>query len=171
MNQPEDIYQPPKSEIRVEPRVGEEALAGRGSRLGAAMIDGVLVLVLSVPLLFVLGIMSVEQFTSGEEPTLVANLLGGFIGVAIYLVLHGHGLANRGQTLGKRALGIKIVDLNGSLVPFGRLITWRYVPIWLISMVPVIGGVLSLVDVLFIFRQDRRCVHDLIAGTRVVTAR
>jgi uncharacterized RDD family membrane protein YckC len=28
----------------------------------------------------------------------------------------------------------------------------------------------SLVDVQCIFREDRRCVHDLLAGTRVVTA-
>jgi hypothetical protein len=31
-----------------------------------------------------------------------------------------------------------------------------------------VGTFLVLVDVLFIFRKDRRCVHDHIAGTRVV---
>jgi uncharacterized RDD family membrane protein YckC len=34
----------------------------------------------------------------------------------------------------------------------------------------MIGPVLALVDVLLIFRNDRRCGHDLIAGTRVVHA-
>jgi uncharacterized RDD family membrane protein YckC len=28
--------------------------------------------------------------------------------------------------------------------------------------------ILPLLDALFIFRQDRRCIHDLIAGTKVV---
>ena len=31
------------------------------------------------------------------------------------------------------------------------------------------GQTLGLIDVLFIFRSDRRCVHDLIAGTKVVS--
>jgi hypothetical protein len=29
---------------------------------------------------------------------------------------------------------------------------------------------LSIVNVLFIFRSDRRCIHDLVADTRVVEA-
>ncbi len=33
-------------------------------------------------------------------------------------------------------------------------------------VVALIDGLIS--DVLFIFRKDRRCVHDLIAGTQVV---
>ena len=39
------------------------------------------------------------------------------------------------------------------------------------SMVPMLGGFASLVDALCIFREDRRCIHDLIAGTRVIEYR
>jgi uncharacterized RDD family membrane protein YckC len=28
----------------------------------------------------------------------------------------------------------------------------------------------AIVDALFIFRGDRRCIHDMIAGTRVIEA-
>ncbi len=38
----------------------------------------------------------------------------------------------------------------------------------MIGMVPYVGGIYGLIDSLFIFREDRRCVHDLIAGTKVV---
>jgi uncharacterized RDD family membrane protein YckC len=40
-----------------------------------------------------------------------------------------------------------------------------------VALIPVIGGFLPLVDVLFIFRHDRRCIHDLLAGTNVVKVR
>ncbi|MEA2700447.1 MAG: hypothetical protein QOI66_4718, partial [Myxococcales bacterium] len=38
----------------------------------------------------------------------------------------------------------------------------------IISAIPYLGGLYALVDALFIFRDDRRCIHDLIAGTRVI---
>ena len=36
----------------------------------------------------------------------------------------------------------------------------------LLGFIPLYG----VVDILFIFREDRRCIHDLIAGTVVVNA-
>jgi hypothetical protein len=39
---------------------------------------------------------------------------------------------------------------------------------WSVSLVPGIGALAVTVDDLFIFRTDRRCLHDLIAGTKVV---
>jgi uncharacterized RDD family membrane protein YckC len=30
------------------------------------------------------------------------------------------------------------------------------------------GAILYLIDVLFIFRDNRRCLHDLLAGTKVI---
>ncbi len=58
---------------------------------------------------------------------------------------------------------------DGRLLSFGRLIGLRYLPVWLVSVIPVIQ-LFGMIDALFIFRRDRRCVHDLIAGTKVVRA-
>ena len=44
----------------------------------------------------------------------------------------------------------------------------RYFPLAVIAQIPFAGGIFSLIDCLFIFREDRRCIHDLIAGTKVV---
>ena len=44
----------------------------------------------------------------------------------------------------------------------------RYFPVQLVGNIPFIGPLLGIVNVLLIFRADRRCGHDLIAGTRVV---
>ena len=34
--------------------------------------------------------------------------------------------------------------------------------------VPVLGGLFALADILAIFGEERRCLHDRIAGTKVV---
>jgi uncharacterized RDD family membrane protein YckC len=34
----------------------------------------------------------------------------------------------------------------------------------------MVGNFVGILDALFIFRSDRRCIHDLIAATRVVRA-
>jgi hypothetical protein len=60
--------------------------------------------------------------------------------------------------------------LEGRKPAFGRLIGLRIRDCWAIGLVPIIGPIYSIVDVLFIFRDDRRCIHDHIAGTRVVVA-
>ena len=38
----------------------------------------------------------------------------------------------------------------------------------LVAQIPYIGAFLILADVLCIFREDRRCLHDHLAGTRVI---
>lgn len=38
-----------------------------------------------------------------------------------------------------------------------------------VADIPLIGPILNLVSILFVFRENRRCVHDHIAGTVVVT--
>jgi uncharacterized RDD family membrane protein YckC len=40
----------------------------------------------------------------------------------------------------------------------------------LISTIPFVGWIYAIVDVLFIFSENKQCLHDKIAGTIVVNA-
>jgi uncharacterized RDD family membrane protein YckC len=69
----------------------------------------------------------------------------------------------------------KIVDDQGRVPNFGKLLVFRYFIIWvagqvLLILIPLIAIFIDLVDVLFIFGRERRCLHDYIAGTWVINA-
>jgi uncharacterized RDD family membrane protein YckC len=148
---------------------GDE-LAGRWARLGAAIIVGIIMLAVVMPVMYMGGYMQAATAAAqaGEQVPFGTTLMWAVIGFVIFVVVQGFPLNSTGQTWGKKALKIKIVDLAGNKPPLGRLLGLRYLPIQVASNVPMIGPVLALVDVLLIFRNDRRCGHDLIAGTRVV---
>jgi uncharacterized RDD family membrane protein YckC len=90
---------------------------------------------------------------------------GVLVGLAIVNCIFLH---RYGQTLGKRALKIAIVRADGERVGLSRVLMMRALPISLIMMIPWFGKVGWLVDVLMIFGNDRRCLHDLVADTIVV---
>ena len=68
--------------------------------------------------------------------------------------------------------GLTVFLRLGEVPPFGKLIGLRYLPLMVVSVIPIpLIQIAGLIDALFIFRADRRCVHDLMAGTRVIVAR
>ncbi|WP_298578089.1 RDD family protein [uncultured Luteimonas sp.] len=147
--------------------LGETNLAGLGQRLGAAIIDTIILLAIMLPLMFVGGYWQVAMAAEGQVPFLT-TLMWAVVGLAVFVAVQFYPLNANGQTWGKRVLGIRIVDMDGAKPPVGRLIALRYLPVQVVSNVPLVGTVLALVNVLLIFRSDRRCGHDLIAGTQVV---
>lgn len=167
-------YQSPVSTVEAVAVQGDgPLLAERMARLGAAILDSIIMLAVTVPVMWFGGYWDavMRAAMSGTRVALGTTLLWSLVGFCIFLLIQGYPLHASGQTWGKRVAGVKIVDLDGRKPDFLRLLLRRYVPLQLASLVPFIGNILVLVDVLFIFRQDRRCLHDLIAGTRVVPAR
>lgn len=165
----ENIYQTPQSSVLEENNA--EALASRWSRLGAAILDAIIAAIVVVPIAFSLGIFealmaSVEAGADavGTQYTITMAI----VGLGTFFLLNGYWLATKGQTVGKKLVGIKIVTMDRQLPAFGKLIALRYLPLWMVTYLPMVGGILPLIDVVFIFRSDKRCVHDLIAGTQVV---
>jgi len=67
-------------------------------------------------------------------------------------------------TLGKRAVGIKVTDLEGSRISFGRA-TARYFSKFLSGLICAVGYVMAG------FTQRKQALHDMIASTLVVRAR
>jgi uncharacterized RDD family membrane protein YckC len=141
-------------------------LAGRWSRLGAALIDGILAgLVLwCVSLLTPFNVFR-PSLHNGLMVVMVENTLAGFV---IFLVLHGYLLQTRGQTIGKMLLRIRIVRTDGSTATLARLAGLRYFANSVLALIPVVGWLYGLADALMIFRQSRKCLHDNLADTIVV---
>ncbi len=160
-----DVYAPPQSQLE---ELEKFELASRGSRLGAAIIDGIINMLTVIPLMMALGMW--EMVIGGEEPGLMFTVGVGLASFVLFALIHGYFLATGGQTIGKKILGIRMVDMQDQILPVPSILGKRYLPITLVSMIPLIGQILPMIDILFIFRKDRRCIHDLIAGTKVVLA-
>lgn len=162
-------YQSPLTQSeRPEEPTPEFPLASRLSRLGAVLIDGLISMFVTVPIMFFSGYFQRAMQNNVAQTEVILMTI---FGIVLFMVIHGYLLATRGQTVGKLAAGVKIVDYHtNELLPIGKLVGLRYLPIWIISTLPLVS-MLGLVDVLFIFGNERRCVHDYIAGTKVIMAR
>ncbi len=80
------------------------------------------------------------------------------LGVQLYL-------ASSGQSIGKRMLRLRVVRTDGSPASLARIVFLRNGVIVLLGS---LCGVVSLVDALMIFGEERRCLHDQLADTIVV---
>lgn len=157
-------------------------VASYGKRLLAFLIDGLCLVTSLMLLIQFLGITDldiskyadseamqkafIEKIISLPHEQQVLLVLGPYI---IFFILHGYLLSQFGQTLGKRLVGLAIVTLNDEKPPFWPLIAQRYLPQWLVSSIPMLGPLLRLVDVLYIFNNPlNACLHDKLARTKVV---
>ncbi|MEM8815364.1 MAG: RDD family protein [Pseudomonadota bacterium] len=160
-------YATPDADVAVDDITGDE-LAGRFTRFLAAIVDSIILGILFAPIMFFVGYF--ERVASGQNILLEA-LGWTFGGIFLWIAVNGYTLAKQGQTLGKMLLGVRIVSAeNGRIIPLWKVAGVRYLPFMLISQVPLLGFFAMLANWLFIFRADRRCIHDLVAGTRVVKA-
>ena len=161
-------YAPPAAEVRDAPRPADAPgnLASRALRFMGSMVDAIVQLAIGAPLIVFSGYWEralAGQVSFGDTLLLI---LGG---MTVFLLLNGYLLATAGQTIGKRIVGTRIVNVSDERIPkFLTLVGARYGSTWLISLIPGVGNLYGLVDALFVFRNDRRCVHDLIAGTKVI---
>lgn len=101
-------------------------------------------------------------FTGPTAMIVSLVLVLGLISVNVAL------LNGNGQTIGKRAVGTKIVRTDGSEVELWRVIVLRYLPLFFARWIPVVGGLAYLADALVIFGNEKRCIHDYIADTIVI---
>jgi uncharacterized RDD family membrane protein YckC len=143
-------YAAPRAEAEAAP-AASQPLATRGTRFLARILDGIV----EFSPVAVGGILAVV-LSSEDRPRMLPLVLGylGLLGLWVYQIVR---LVQTGQTLGKKWMGIKVVRLNGQLPSLGE----QFVRGLVLSL-------LGLISILFIFRNDRRCLHDLAGETRVV---
>lgn len=160
-------YAPPQATVAdvADENQGPQ-LAGRVERLGAAILDTVFQ---SLVLWGVSLLTPYNPWDAQGRDAWSFNAASVAIGVVIFLLLNGYLLATRGQTIGKILLKIRITRPSGEAVSITRL-ALRYGAGFAAALVMVVVWVYSLIDCLMIFRESRRCLHDVIADTIVVKA-
>jgi uncharacterized RDD family membrane protein YckC len=137
------------SEPSYQPTGGDGPSGPRASfwrRFGAALLDGIIVGVVGGIIGQILG------GGSGADGIVV------LLGVAYYTYLEG----SSGQTLGKKALGIRVIDLaGGGSIGYGRAFI-RYIG-RIVSAIPLFLGYLWM-----LWDKESQTWHDKFANSVVV---
>ncbi|WP_028454207.1 RDD family protein [Chitinilyticum litopenaei] len=157
-------YAAPQSDLSISE---SDQLASRGSRLGAALLDGLVVGMIVFAPLIIWGESQALAWIGSTSEWLLTPLFI-MLGLLAFLLPNGYLLAKHGQTVGKRVAKIKIVGLDGKPLPFIKLVFMRYGIMQSLGSLPFIGWAFTLMNVATIFRPDRRCMHDMLAGSKVV---
>ena len=124
---------------------GSGPRAGFWRRFGASLIDGILI--------------GVVFFILVAALKAVGDAIGVLLSIAYYVYFEG---GPRGQTLGKRALGIRVIDFdNGGPIGYGRAFV-RYIGRIVSGLVIYIGYLWMLWD------REKQCWHDKFANDVVV---
>jgi uncharacterized RDD family membrane protein YckC len=166
---PQNPYAPPTAPVAdVVSGTGPGELAERASRLGAVIVDGLIVLVAYLPAMIV-GFRNFDPQRGLRNFVNNGTIITGCI-MLVILAITCVLVARNGQTIGKRLIGIKVVRSNGEKASFWRIFLLRNVVNAIPSLIPFVGYVYGLVDTLFIFTESRQCLHDKIADTVVVKA-
>jgi uncharacterized RDD family membrane protein YckC len=163
---------PPPGELGGAPVAGQLVPVGPWRRFVSRFIDGLVLLIPNLVLAAVLTDGSSAGLAGiGSDDDFVYLLLSTALSFAYAVWLE----ASRGQTVGKMALGIKVIGPDGRL-PAPDAAMRRNV--WLLlALVPILGGILSFVAAVAIgvtIANDpfKRGTHDNFAGgTAVVRSR
>ena len=127
--------------------------AGFWQRLGAYLIDTLLIFVGAVLVGFLIGVVAGE----GAAGIAVAYLLI-FVGSLLYFVLLD--ASERQGTIGKGALGLKVTNLEGGRISTGQSLGRNFIK-WIFG----IGAIAMF------FSEKKQALHDMAASTLVVRAR
>lgn len=183
--QPPGGYPPPGGQqmgyaaVPVSPQ--GRPLASWGKRLGAALIDAVVITIPSYIIMLVVGVgafqsadIETDEFGNvvsvGDPSSFIVTMLVSFgivtaLGIAYQVYFNG---SEKGQTIGKMALKIQVRDeKTGGPIGYGRAaIRWLVaVVLWAACYVP------GIVDALFpLWDPKRQTIHDKAANSLVVDA-
>jgi len=164
-------YAPPTAEVLADAAVvagGEVVYAGFWKRTAAYALDSVIAGMVSgiigaiIGAAFGAGLLGSGNMAGNEGKLiavqLIGNLIGMLIGAAYFAGFHS---SSSMATLGKMAVGIKVVRSNGERVSFLRGVG-RYFALFVSTLLLMIGFFMAG------FTERKRALHDMLCDTLVV---
>jgi uncharacterized RDD family membrane protein YckC len=155
---------------------GPYTLASWGRRVGAQLIDGVIVGIGAVILLVLITApFSIGFFANNTVGfvSIVVGVLLAVLSIAVVSLLYAPAMMARtnGRTIGRSALGIRVVRADGQAMTFGfAMLREVAVKALLFGVAGTLtAGIANLLDVLWpLWDEENRALHDFVVNTRTV---
>jgi uncharacterized RDD family membrane protein YckC len=152
--------------------IGARRYAGFWIRFVALLIDGVILgiveAIINIPLTMLMGAGAAGMATNGSAAGLGAILAAQgliiLINFAIGISYEVYFISSRGATLGKMALGLKVIRVDGGPISVG-LAVGRYLAKLLSAFILGIGFIIAGFD------DEKRALEDRLCDTRVIYTR
>jgi predicted Zn finger-like uncharacterized protein len=138
-----------------------QGYAGFWKRCAAAIIDGFSLMIGGFIIGGFIGLIYSLTMETSQGSDILGNVVGIALGWLYFAIMES---SSKQGTLGKMALGIKVTDLSGNAISFGKATGRHFSKI--ISMI-----ILSIGYLLAAFTPKKQGLHDMMAGCLVVNSR
>lgn len=151
--------------LQLEVKFAGTIFSGLLTRVVALMIDYLVLTMIFTFLLVITGNNSSALWAGTIEMEQIHSLL--FYTVVVFFLINSKLLFDRGQSVGKMLMGLKIQSADGQPVSRKQILK-RFAFYWLLWLIPVYGIILVLVECLYALLDSKGAGHDRFAGTQVV---
>jgi uncharacterized RDD family membrane protein YckC len=130
--------------------------AGFWIRFLAYFIDSILMGIVNIVILY--AVVGIDTLADPQEGALMSNALTILIPLLYFTLMQS---SSKQATLGKMAVGIKVLNSNGETVSFAQALG-RYLSKIVSAIILLIGFIMAGFD------SKKQALHDKMAGTYVV---
>jgi len=133
--------------------------AGFWRRFAAVFLDGILVAIITVPVMLVVGRdIDTSTMEGLQRFSDLSNVISTILSIVYGTVFEGSAMQG---TPGKRVLGMAVTNTDGDRIGFGRALGR--------NLAKLLSGIILLIGYLIQpFTARRQALHDLLAGTLVL---
>jgi len=140
--------------------------AGFWLRFAAYLIDTTIIVLIFIPLTLALAVASASATDGDDNGAMalfqLANMGLNLVSIVVSWLYSSLLESSSWQaTLGKKAVGIRVTDMNGNRISFGQA-TGRHFGKILSSLICLVGFIMAA------FTEKQQALHDILAGTLVV---
>ena len=147
-----------------------------GDRVIAALIDGGITIGIMIVLFIIFGVLAgIGGAVGGSDNNPLPGGIFCFGMLITFISIFGFGIYNkiylvskRGSSIGQNVQKLRVVDAAGNIPQTGTLVLRLLVQSGL-GMVPMVGWILVLLDLLFpLWDEKKQTIHDKAASTYVI---
>jgi uncharacterized RDD family membrane protein YckC len=152
-------------------------LSGWWRRVGAHLIDGVVIVIIAGIFFGIFAAFAGAGFLVGDTTGFIASvlaLMGFLLCVVVAALLYAPLMMARtnGKTLGRMVTGIRVVRANGAPISFGYAAIREVLVKWLL-IGAIAGsftfGLAALIDYLWpLWDEENRALHDMVVDSRTI---